>query len=35
MIRKLWRALRAWLVYIAFWALWGLILVLWLKSRGF
>jgi len=35
MIRKLWRVLWPWLVYTAFWAAWGLILVVSLKSRGF
>ena len=35
MIRKLWRVLVPWLWYIAFWVLWGLILVLWLRYRGF
>jgi len=35
MIRKLWKALWPWLVYIAFWALLGLACVVYLKSQGF
>ena len=35
MIRKLWRVLLPWLLYAAFWATLGTILVVWLSARGF
>jgi len=35
MIRKLWRVLLPWLPYVGFWAVLGLILVIYLNARGF